>query len=84
MEDRVERLENEIYGNGRAGLKEEVAKLRQALKLATWVAGVIGALMLADFSTRFFGISSYQEDVKEIRLLLQGMNHAKSIQGDTR
>ena len=84
MEDRVERLENEIYGNGRAGLKEEVTKLRQALRIATWVAGVIGALMLADFSTRFFGISSYQDDMREIRLLLQGSKHGKGIQENTR
>ena len=56
LEKSADRLTREIFGNGSAGLKDEVRSLRQAVKVATWVAGLIGALMVTDVARRVISV----------------------------
>ncbi len=49
---RSERLENEVFGNGRPGLKDQVAKLGTILKILTGVITALFAAIVSDIVAR--------------------------------
>lgn len=49
-------MAKEIFGNGSEGLKTEMIKLRQIIKLATGMVALIGGLLITDFVHRVYSV----------------------------
>lgn len=45
-------LKNEVFGNGKPGLKTEMIKLRMVMTGVKWAAGIVGAAILLDVALR--------------------------------
>lgn len=60
--EKVDEHHGSLYGNGKEGLVTAVVKLRQVMKAAVWIGGVICVLMVTDFFSRFSG--TQPKDVK--------------------
>ena len=73
----VKTLSLELFGNGSGGgMKEEFVKLRQILRVGTFVASTIVALMIVDFVQRLYAVkpSKIQEDVQEVKAVVESKN----------
>ncbi len=55
---RIKRMDKVIYGNGRPGLLEQVARTQQSVKVLTWVAGTVGGAVIAALVAVFFQLAS--------------------------
>ena len=70
----VNRNTNAIWGNGDDGLRGDLIKLRQVVKIATFFAGIMSVAMCGDFATRFIGVQP--SDVKAT----VEMSHKRELQ----
>ena len=55
LEESYGRMRAEIFGNGGIGMKEQLIKLTQVLKIASFIGSAIGLIMVGDFFTRITG-----------------------------
>ena len=69
LRESYERVRTEIWGNGSDGLKTEVVKLRQGLKIATFVASSMLGLMIVDFYQSHAGATPGEvlEEVRSVK-----------------
>lgn len=69
-------MRKEIFGNGEGGMKEQLIKLTQVLKIATFIGSAIGLLMIGDFFTRVTGTqpSEVKETVEQFEMSQEELN----------
>jgi len=77
INSRQKRLEGEIFGNGKEGLRIQVAKIKQILFFATSVATIILTLMVTDLFGRLTGVrpGEVQDEVRKAVIELKKNQH---------
>ena len=73
-----DRIMKDLYGNGREGLKTEVTRLRQAVRIATVVAVLIASLILTDYVGRATSSPS-PDETNEVRTLQKSNKILKGV-----
>lgn len=77
LKEVIQRVSKEVFGDGSEGLKTETIKLRQIIKLATWMVAIIGGIMVTDFAHRIYSVQpkNVLEKVEQIVERQQMVEH---------